>query len=99
MTEKQAALPADDGQRRITLRGDDGEELTLYVLEGTRLGGRDYLLAADSREEDGEFYLLKDVSSPEDTEAVYVPVEDEAEQTYLLDIFRELLDDIELETD
>ncbi|MBQ5951199.1 MAG: DUF1292 domain-containing protein [Lachnospiraceae bacterium] len=82
---------------RIVLAGEDGTELELYVLEETRLGGRDYLLAADTQEGDGTCYLLKDVSDAKDKEARFVPVEDPQEAEHLLDIFGELLDDVDLE--
>ena len=86
-------------EEKIVLYGEDGETLTLYALEETRLSGVDYILAADSQEEDGLCYLLKDLSKPEDAEAVYELVEDEREIEYLLGIFEELLEDVEIRQD
>ena len=43
-------------------------------------------------DEEGECYILKDLSQQEDTEAVYEFVEDDNEIDYLFKIFSELLD-------
>ena len=52
---------------------------------------------SDSKEEDGDCYLLKDMSGKDEEEAVYEFVEDEEELDSLMKIFAELLDDVELE--
>lgn len=80
----------------IILTSEDGEELLCYVLEETRVAGCDYVLVTDEEEGDGECYILKDISKPEETEAVYEIVEDEKEQQYLARIFNELLEDVEI---
>lgn len=84
-------------EEQIVLTGDDGEELTLYILEGTRIGGVDYILAADTQTGDGNCYILKDKSDSADETAIYEMVEDENELDYLLSLFAELLDDVDLE--
>lgn len=57
-----------------------------------------YLLVTDSEEEeDGECYILKDVSKAEDSEAVYEFVENDDEMDYLFKIFTELMEDMEVE--
>lgn len=78
---------------------DTGEEVELYVIEETRVNGRNYLLVTDSDEdsEEGEAYILKDMSSPEDTDALYEMVEDEEELDSVSKIFEEMLEDITLE--
>ena len=82
---------------KIILTSEDGEELPCYVLEETRVAGCDYVLVTDSQEGDGECYILKDISKPEEATAIYEVVEDEKEQQYLARIFRELLEDVDLE--
>ena len=62
---------------KIILTGEDGEKLELYILEETRIGGMDYILASDVESGDGNCYILKDKSDSADTEAVYEIVEDE----------------------
>lgn len=77
---------------------DNGEKVEFYVLEQSRLGGRDYILVTDSLDdEEGEALILKDVSAPEDSEAVYEIVEDDQELDAVSAIFSEMLEDIDLE--
>ena len=72
---------------------DDGTEVTFYVIEETRLGASNYLLVADSDDEDAECLILKDTSRDEDPEAVYELVEDETELDAVSKVFEELLSD------
>ena len=78
---------------------ETGEDVELYVVEETRVSGVNYLLVTDSdnEEEEGEAYILKDVSNESDTDAIYEMVEDENELNAVSKIFEELLDDITLE--
>ena len=62
---------------KITFTPEDGETVEFYVLEQTKIGGVDYLLVADSADDDGEALILCDISAPEDSEAVYEIVEDD----------------------
>ncbi len=83
---------------KITFCPDGGEAVEFYVLEQTRLGGRDYILVTeDVDEEEGEALILKDVSLPEEKEAVYEIVEEEHELEAVAEIFSDLLEDVELE--
>lgn len=84
-------------EEKIILTGDNGEELELYILESTRIGGADYILVSDVETGDGNCYILKDKSDSQDEEAVYEIVEDEKELDYLLNLFAELLEDVDLE--
>ena len=84
-------------ENEIRLIGDDGDELTLYVIEETKIAGINYLLAAEDEEGDSEVYILKDTSSADSLEAEYEIVEDEAEQSYLIKVFGELLEDVDFE--
>ena len=77
---------------------ETGETVDFYVLEETRINGMNYLLVTDSEEEeDGECYILKDVSKAEDSDAVYEFVENDDEMDYLFKIFTELMEDMEVE--
>jgi len=86
----------DEMENKITLQSEDGEPIDFYVLEETKLNGEHFLLVTDSKEGDGECYLLKDISKPEDAEAVYEFVED-GELDYLSRIFNELMGDMGIE--
>ena len=78
---------------KIVFQFDDAENVEFFVLEQTRINGSDYILVADSEEDEAECLILKDVSAPEDTEAVYEVVEDDVELTAVLKVFEELLED------
>ena len=85
-------------EERITLLTDTGEAVDFYVLEETRINGMNYLMVTDTKEdEDGECYVLKDLSGSADSEAVYEFVENDDERDYLYRIFSELLEDAEVD--
>ena len=85
-------------EKKITMTADSGESVDFYVLEETRIGGTDYLLVTDEMdEEDGECYILRDMSGADDPEAVYEFVEDDGELDGLYRIFSELLGDADVE--
>lgn len=82
---------------KLTFQGKDGEQAEFYVLEQTRVNGANYLLVADSEEDDGECLILKDMASEEEQESLYEIVEDEQELSAVLAVFEQLLDDVEIE--
>jgi hypothetical protein len=88
-------------EKKITLTTDTGESVDFYVLEETRINGMNYLLVTDAADDDdeGECYILKDLSKQEESEALYEFVEDDNEIDYLFKIFSELLDgaDVDIE--
>ena len=78
----------------ITMVTEDGDEVVFSVLEETRIHGKDYLLVTDAPEdEDGECYILKDVSGENDSEALFEFVEDDKELDGVMGIFEALLED------
>lgn len=82
---------------KVKFTGEDGDEIELYVIESTRLGAVEYVLASDVISGDGECYILKDVSEADATESIYEMVEDEHELDYLVNIFAELVEDVDIE--
>lgn len=82
----------------ITFTTETGEEVVFQVLEQTRLGGVDYLLVSTGSDdgEDEEALILKDISQATDEEAIYDIVEDDRELSMVAEIFKELLDDIDI---
>lgn len=76
---------------------ETNEEVEFFVLEQTRINGRDYILVTDSEEDEAECLILKDISEAQDAESVYEIVEDDAELTAVLKVFEELLEDIDIE--
>lgn len=75
---------------------DTGEEIALYILEQTCIGGITYLLATEEEEEDSLAYILKEIQSGE-VDAVYVMVEDDVELNAISKVFAEMLDDVDFE--
>ena len=82
----------------ITMLTDSGESVDFYVLEETRINAVNYLLVTDAPEDqDGECYILKDVSGQQDAEAVYEFEQDDRELDGLMGVFEELLSDADVE--
>lgn len=85
-------------EKKITLVTDDGGAVDFYVLEETRINGMSYLLVTDAADdEEGECYILKDLSESDDADALYEFVEDDNEIDYLYKIFSELLEDADVD--
>lgn len=76
---------------------DTKEEVEFFVLEQTRISGKNYILVTDSEEDEAECLILRDVSAAEDTESLYEIVEDDAELLGVLKVFEELLEDVNIE--
>lgn len=81
---------------KIKFTLDTQENVEFYVLEQTKLGGKQYILVTDVREGDGEALILKEVAGQESKESVYEIVEDDTELSAVADVFANLLDDVEL---
>ena len=78
------------------VQNDTGEGTDFFVLEETRLNGIDYILVANSEEEDAEALILKDLSADGDQEAIYEIVEDDRELEAVMSIFEQLLEDVDI---
>ena len=84
-------------ENMITMVTDSGESVDFYVLEETRINATGYLLVTDAPEgEDGECYILKDVSGQQDAEAIYEFVENEDELDGVFRVFEQLLADADV---
>ena len=82
---------------KITFVPDGGEAVDFYVLEQTTIGGVNYILVTDAEEdEEGEAYILKDMSNAEAEERVYSMVEDDTEFDAVSAVFENILKDIDL---
>ena len=80
----------------IQITSEDGEQIQFYVVEQTRVNGKDYILVSETEDEEAEAYILKDVSSDKETEAVYEFVEEADELNALAAVFSELVDDTDI---
>ena len=81
---------------KISFNTDNGV-CEFYVIDETRISNCNYLLVSESLEDESEAMILKDISKETDTEAVYVPVEDEVELGAVASVFEESLGDIDFE--
>ena len=84
-----------DKESRILFLDDQGREIEFMVLEQTTLAGTNYLLVADSVEEDGTVLIMNEISLEEDYVS-YEIVEDEEELEIISKIFNELIEDFDL---
>ena len=77
----------------ISFLSEDGENIELNIIEETKLNGIKYILVTDNMESDenGECYIMKDISSDEDEEADYIFVEDDNELDAVFDIFEKIM--------
>ncbi len=81
---------------QIVITNDEGEEEALYVLNQTTLHGSNYLLVADSVEDEAEAWIFKEIREETD-DFIYEPVEDETEFEAICGVFKELEEDVEFE--
>ncbi len=81
---------------KLIFQDENGEAAEFYVLEQTRISGRNYLLVTDSEDEDGECLILKDMAGDQEKESLYEIVEQEQELDAVLKVFDELLEDVDI---
>jgi hypothetical protein len=79
---------------KIEITTEEGEVLSLYVLEQTRLGGVNYLLVTDEEDGDADALILKEISDEKDEEGLYEIVSDDNELSAVAAVFEDLLDDV-----
>lgn len=84
---------------RIVFNTDDNEDVEFYVLEQTMINGINYLLVADSDNEEDEAnaLILREKTVVDNKDTIYDVVEDEEELLSISKIFVELVDDIDIE--
>ncbi|MGN0384790.1 MAG: DUF1292 domain-containing protein [Lachnospiraceae bacterium] len=75
----------------------NGEAVSFFVLEQTRIGGVNYILVTEEEEGDSEALILKDLSADGEAESVYAIVEDDEELSAVADVFSSMMEDITLE--
>ena len=85
-----------DKIEKIIFDTEDGE-MEFYILDETRVSGRNYILVADSMEEEADCMILKDMSEDSDADAIYEPVEDDVELMAVAKLFEESLGDVKIE--
>lgn len=82
---------------KIKFMSEDMQEEAFYVLEQTTVNAMNYLLVADSEEDEAQCLILKETPSAEKGESVYEIVEDDVELSAVSKVFEELLEDVAIE--
>ena len=83
---------------KIIFYTDTDEEVEFYVIEQTKINDVNYILVADSMDDEAEALILKESVNEEDSEnVVYSQIEDEVELEAIFKVFSEILDDIDFE--
>ena len=73
---------------------DTGETEEFYVLDETKLGGKNYLLVTDQEEGDGMAMILRDDAEEDAEESLYAVVEDENELSAVLLLLSDKLEEL-----
>ena len=88
---------------QITLNSKEGDSISFFVIEETKLNGTQYLLVSEQNPDETEESDVEEVGSTilkcvseEGEEAVFEFVEDDAEWDAVLSVFSELLEDIDI---
>jgi len=81
---------------KIVFSPEGEEKIEFYILETTRLGGVDYILVTEEPEGDGDAYILKDLSTGDDDEALYQMVDNDEELQAVAQVFEQILEDVKL---
>lgn len=82
---------------KIKFMLDTQESVEFFVLEQTKLGGKQYILVTDAPEGDADALILRESSLGEGkSESVYEVVEDDTELSAVAAVFENLLDDTEI---
>ena len=81
---------------QIVLTGEDGKEITLNVIDTTRIAGVEYLLASEEPEaaEGAEAFIFRMTEDGDDY--ILEPVEDPSEIEYIGKVFTEQNEDIDI---
>lgn len=75
---------------------DSDEAAEFFVLEQTRINGKNYILVTDSETDDAEALILRDLSADGEQDAVYEIVDNDDELEAISKIFAQMLEDIDL---
>ena len=87
----------DGSMEKIKFMSDDMQETEFFVLEQTTVNAVNYILVADSEDDEAECLILKETSKAGAAESVYEIVEDDVELSALSKVFEELPEDVEIE--
>ena len=84
---------------KIVFTTEDNEEVEFYVLEQTKINGCNYLLIADSdddEDDEANAMILKE-RVPKNDDVIYDNMEDDKELDEISKVFESIMDDIDIE--
>lgn len=81
--------------QKLTFSPGEGEDIELYVIEQTRIGGVNYLLVTEDADGDGEAMILKDLAADTDQDSLYEFVTEDEELDAVGNVFASMLEDVE----
>lgn len=87
----------EEKQEKIVFTTQDNEKIEFYVLEQTMINGVNYILVADSIEDEEANALILKESANEADEILYDVVDDDNELQAISKVFIEMLDDTDIE--
>lgn len=87
----------EDKQEKIVFVTPDNEKIDFYVLDQTMINGINYILVADSIEDEEANALILKETAKEADDIVYDVVEDDNELQAISKVFAEMLDDFDIE--
>ena len=91
------SMMSNQGKVEFTLT-DTGEKEAFYIVEQTRINNINYILVADSKEDEAQALILKESYEGTDTsEAVYSIVDNDDELDAISKVFAQMVDDIDIE--
>lgn len=82
---------------KITFTDDTDQAVEFFVLDQTRISGVNYLLVADSMEDDAQALILRDTAPEDATESIYEIVDDDEQLYAVSKVFEESIGDIALQ--
>lgn len=79
---------------KIEFTLENGENVGFFILEQTKIGGKQYILVTEEEDGDSDALILKEITVGKAVESVYEIVEDETELAAVAAVFENLLEDI-----
>ena len=89
--DREETVGAEELQS-VTVIGDDGKELELFLVDQARVAGVDYLLLTDSQEDNGNAYIYRLTPIPGTEEEMTLEEIPDEEMDYIAGIFAEQSD-------
>jgi uncharacterized protein YrzB (UPF0473 family) len=75
----------------FTVMDEEGNEVTLYIVDMTKINGIDYILATDTKEDGGAGLIFK-MTPAEDSDEVLLDNVSDEEYEYISKVFAETAD-------